>query len=205
MLSKFELPRHYRETSYRFNNQVLVVAGLARPDFDDEPEKVLEFLKLQGVSSIFGLDVTRHLINLGKSMDLIYFNISIPDFTAPDIRIYDLIYETVLEEGMKGNKVAVHCRGGIGRTGVVLAALKLKELSQDEAFYDSSEWKQKAVFLPYSRSPISVTSNVAKAVELVRAVPGSEGAIEAEVQVESLMLYEKHLRELSPSKAHGPR
>jgi len=196
MRSKAYIPFNYRETPYRFGDHILMVAGLARPDCQSEPDSTFHYLKNQGISCIFGLDVCSSLISHGLSFGLSYYDVSIPDFTAPDISLYDLIYKKVLEEGARGNKVAVHCRAGIGRTGVVLAALKLKELAMDNSFYESLDLKQESVFLCHSLHSILVTPNVAKAIALVRIVPGSENAIETLVQVESLMLYEKYLKKI---------
>jgi hypothetical protein len=190
------IPYHYRVTPYQFGEHRLKVIGLARPDYQQDPEKVIRYLKVQGVSSIFGLDLSSSLISLAQRYELKYFNVSIPDFSAPDISVYDLIYETVLAEHLKGHQVAVHCRAGIGRTGVVLAALKLKELAQDSSFYESSQERQSLVKISFSPHPLPVTSNVFKAIELIRAVPGNEDVIEVADQIESLHIYENHLRSL---------
>jgi hypothetical protein len=177
-----------------------MVIALARPDYKQDPKKVMRYLKQQRVSSLFGLDLNSSLISLATRYKLNYFNLAIPDFTAPGISVYELIYQTILAEHLKGHKVAIHCRAGIGRTGAVLAALKLKELAQNQGFYASGNKKQHFIKIALSKHQIPVTPNVGKAIELIRALPGNEHIIEVAAQIKSLHIYETYLRKHSNLK-----
>lgn len=190
------LPQKYRETSYDFGlGKDVYVAGLARLDYGGQNiEETLMYLKKRDINTIFGLDASSKFIIIAHKLGLNYVDVTIKDFSAPDISLYDFIYKQIIEEEANGKKVAIHCFGGIGRTGTILAALKLKEFAQLECFYEEEPLKNTIIDLPYSQGPISCTLNVRNAIIAVREVPGSEKAVEAEVQVQSLCQYEQQLR-----------
>jgi hypothetical protein len=194
MLNLTFIPENYRETAYLWDrDHIIHVAGLARPDYYQDPAEVMNYLKQHNIHTLFGLDGSELLRFEAEKHGLIYRDVSIPDFTAPEISLYEQIYATALSEHAQGYKIAIHCRGGIGRTGTVLAALKLKEFAAQGSLFASSTSNEGFINLPYSQQPIRCSVRVREAIRQIRTIPGSENAVEAEVQVKSLMLYEQYL------------
>ena len=134
-------PFNYREVLFDFGlKKEVYVAGLASPDYNgQDPEMTMDYLKKQKIDTIFGLEPSRKLRNMASSLSITYVAVKVPDFTAPKIELFDEVYEAIIAQAKDNNKVAIHCKGGWGRTGTVLAALKLKELSMREAFYERDD------------------------------------------------------------------
>lgn len=185
---------NYRETCFDFGlGKDVWVAALARPDNGQDPIRTMEHLKKNRVSVIFGLDVLPQFISMAERLGIVYFDVSIPDFTAPDLQLYDRVYEEVLKYAVDDQKVAIHCRGGIGRTGTILAALKLKEMSKIGLFFEGDTALDRAVVCLDSH-PVLATVNVNAAVLAIRKIAGNEHAVETSEQIESLCRYEDILR-----------
>lgn len=199
-----DTPENYRETSFKFGHRGnMVVAGLARPDSGNQnPLVVMQYLKDHNVKTIFGLDASPKFIKIAALLELEYCDVSVPDFSAPDIGLYEKVFEKIMEQAEAGKRVAIHCRGGIGRTGTVLAAIKLKEMAQNDSFYACGDTKDCTIDLPYQTEPASCSKNVRDAILAIRAVSGSEDAVEVEDQIEGLCEYESFLRN-SREKQHG--
>lgn len=189
-------PTNYRETPFKFGpKDNAVVVALARPDYcGQNPLEVMRYLKNHHVQTIFGLDTCPAFATIAKSLGLQYCDFSIPDFSAPEMSLYDKIFDTIMEQVGAGKRVAIHCRGGIGRTGTVLAAMKLKELAQNESFYECDDIKDCTINLPYQFEPTNCTKNVRDAILAIRTVPGSEDAVEVEEQIQGLCEYDSFLR-----------
>lgn len=170
------------------------MAALARPALNDSPTDVMQYLISQDVVLVFALDTSKKLVELAKKHELNYIDASIPDFTAPDLMFYERAFESLIEVTPHQKKIAVHCRAGNGRTGTVLAALKLKELSMHENFYSGSPNKKASISLLFEPKPIACTQSVFDAIWEIRNVPGSEYAVEDKLQVESLCQYESFFK-----------
>ena len=187
-----EPPKHYREATYSLLGQSVNVIGLADLNyFGQDVKKTLIYLKKQGVSKVFGLQAEPVYSTLARHFGVDYVDATIPDFTAPDIALYDQVYDEIERQATVGKKVAIHCHGGMGRTGTVLAALKIREMMQKNPLF----------LLPMEETYIvgaDLDTNCSKivydAVAYVRSLPGSDLAIESIGQLESLCAYERHLR-----------
>ena len=120
---------------YKFaaaSEQEITVFGAARPGFSEQ--KVcdwLEFMKSQKIESVCCLLPKKQLAPysdlLGKyKQEFGHQRVCwtpIEDFTLPDLKtLTGKILPFLVEVDQQGEKVVVHCGGGIGRTGVVLAA-----------------------------------------------------------------------------------
>lgn len=93
------------------------VAALARPDEAD-----LGWLRANGVQVLISLTehpLPRHWVN---NAGLMTVHIPVTDFTAPTERQLRLAVDTIDRAKQSGMGVAIHCAGGKGRTGTVLAA-----------------------------------------------------------------------------------
>ena len=184
-------PYGYRETPIVLpSGQQVMVAGLAKLDDSLSAQETCQYLKERGIKLIFGMHVRRSYLEAASRHEIGYVALNVPDFTAPGVEIYDQVFEALLSQGRAGKKVAIHCHGGLGRTGTVLAALKLREMSMNDSFHGTRD------DLNYSVEPkSSCTKNVRDAIEFIRSIPGSEHAIEDESQVESLIDYELVLKQ----------
>ena len=93
--------------------------------------------------------------------------------------------------------MAIHCVGGNGRTGTVLAALKLKEQSLHAEFYTVNARKNSRVFVfrgVHNHQLVACSKHVAQAITSIRALTGNAKAVEVEEQVRSLCDYERILK-----------
>ena len=60
-----------------------------------------------------------------------YFHISIEDYGAPSVEELDYVVNYITRQIDKGKPVMVHCSGGRGRTGTILAAYLIKNEKGD--------------------------------------------------------------------------
>ncbi len=94
------------------------LAALARPDSAED----LRWLRRNGVDIVVSLTedpLPRSWVN---EAGLMAVSVPVPDFEAPTDRQLDHLLDTILKAHTSGMGVAVHCAGGLGRTGTVLAA-----------------------------------------------------------------------------------
>ena len=187
-------PYKYRELHFDFGleNQIVVVA-LARPDTNGL-QRSMHYLHQNNVGSIFGFECLPPFQPLANGLGMNYFARPIPDYTAPGKDSYEEIYEEILRQAKDNKKIAIHCGGGHGRTGCVLAALKLKELSAHDDFYDHDFSLTHTVncFATFATAPAS--ANVEGVVSKLRSTPENNQVIETVEQVRSLCDYEQYLR-----------
>ncbi len=94
-------------------------------------------LKEQGVTAILSMMVDEEMKNLHaedlpelcKQNNIQWFNMATDDHKVPDeesLSKWDQYKDNLLEVINQGGKVAVHCKGGTGRTGVGVAMLLLE-------------------------------------------------------------------------------
>lgn len=106
----------------------LIVFGSARPEYDAVPVWI-EFMKTQGIQRVCCLlpesQVSRYtdlLGTYGREFKAVCWS-PIEDFRLSDqINLTEKILPFLAQADQKNEKVVVHCSGGIGRTGHVLAA-----------------------------------------------------------------------------------
>ena len=186
------VPYVYRETPILLpSGRSVMVAGLAKLDASLSVEETCKYLKDRGIQVIFGMHVRQSYLDVSASHELVYVPLHVPDFTAPGVQVYDEIFEALMSQARAGKKIAIHCHGGLGRTGTVLAALKFRELSMQEGFH----WVEDALSYYIPAPAASCSENVFKAIEFIRSIPGSEYAIEDESQIASLIEYEAVLKQ----------
>jgi len=119
-------------------------------------------LSEQGISIIYSFekDNTDKMSSLWKEKNgehLTAINgtdITIKDFTAPTVEQLSTVVNSVINNIDNDNKVFLHCRGGLGRTGTFLAALYLSKT--DSSVEDAVKFTRKM----YSPHAIEIQSQV---------------------------------------------
>ncbi len=105
-------------------------------------EKELKFIHKQKVSKILCLMQTDESISLGlqaqesicTKLGIEFQRFAIPDYGVPDLTDLKMLTRQLHTEIIQGTNLLVHCRGGIGRTGLVCCCLLIATgLSASEA------------------------------------------------------------------------
>ncbi|MGR3178047.1 MAG: dual specificity protein phosphatase 23 [Candidatus Anammoxibacter sp.] len=94
------------------------IAGMAKPvslvnDF--------EFLKSSNIDAIVSLTETPLLQSVIEEFGFEYAHLPVVDFTVPTFGQIDEFVSFSKELRLKEKKIVVHCDGGMGRTGTILA------------------------------------------------------------------------------------
>lgn len=125
---------------------------MARPRGNDWLEDEIRGLQMGGVKTVISLLEHAEVEDLGLSdeeawcrrVGIEYINFPIEDNNIPrkDEAFIELL-DTLNEKLRKGEKVAIHCRMGIGRASLVVAGMLLREgMSAEEAFSFISRERQ---------------------------------------------------------------
>jgi atypical dual specificity phosphatase len=99
-----------------------------------------------------------------------YFHLSIEDYGAPSLKELDYVVNYISRQIDNGRPVMVHCSGGKGRTGTILAAYLIKK---------------------------RIVLNAYQAINKLRKIRGE--SIQSKDQENILFDYEKYLRSERPS------
>lgn len=97
------------------------LAGMSRPGSSFPIDQDMEFLAAEGIDLLVSLteEPTPADEVEAKGMELLH--VPIQDFTAPTMEQMELFVERAAAEIDGGGAVGVHCAGGHGRTGTMLA------------------------------------------------------------------------------------
>lgn len=104
------------------------LAGVSRPGLLADADQDLRGLVALGIRTLVCLEETPPIPAdqlHAHGIDSIHF--PIPDMGAPSVASGLLLCMAVLARLREGDRVAVHCRAGLGRTGAVLCALLIVE------------------------------------------------------------------------------
>ncbi|MDX2346307.1 MAG: hypothetical protein QNK11_05510, partial [Legionella sp.] len=196
------MPKNYREVDFKIAGKNIKIAGMARPGFESQkPEKVFQFLSKNDYTTIISLqpnEVDKQLA--GKCHPPIeYIEQQVKDFTSPSIEHFEAIYDRIkIGDSNPNEKIVIYCGEGFGRTGTVLAALKLKELMQaismNQALID--EKLTSAIKLGKHAEKAGLfqcAPMLAKAIKAIRKHPESSDSVENEKQVRQLQQYQTYL------------
>lgn len=97
------------------------LAGLAHPDSLGDVVAALTELRNKGIGALVSLDEYGLPSALVNEQGLSYLHIPVPDFHSPEPEQAEAFVDFVKERRNEGRPVAVHCRGGYGRTGTLIA------------------------------------------------------------------------------------
>lgn len=211
---------NYRELPLRINGQDILIGGFKRPDDAEVFDTLKNTHYVEAIISLTG-DYSELLTQ--ANMDLAFYthgsSVEVYDwFQTPfentqriPPEIYDEIYNAVEKAQKHGKKIAIHCGAGDGRTGTALASLKLRELLEEEYVNNPGNLNKKQDksenihmhhgVIDEGGGDVAVTPLVKQAIEEVRSLSksttevGHHSSVESRNDVESLMLYEEHLRE----------
>lgn len=74
--------------------------------------------------------------NLCKKAGIEFIHFPIKDFHLPEEKTYFSLLEKIDERLQKNQKIVIHCRAGIGRTGTVAAGVLLKNKIHSEGVFE---------------------------------------------------------------------
>ena len=94
-----------------------MLAGCAYP----RTEAALAALQAHGISLLINLAERAHDAESLRRHGLTEVHLPVPDFTAPSQEHLDRGTQAIQQALAAGQRVAVHCAGGYGRTGTLLA------------------------------------------------------------------------------------
>lgn len=199
MSGPVEKPFNYREVNFNLLELGNInIVGMARPNYKGmDVNKGLRYVKNQGYDVIIGLNDKYNLTQSAFKNGLKYYYVPMKDFNSTPIKPADLnyIYETIILESP--NKIAIHCGAGTGRTGTVLASLKLREKLEQQWLVNSDYELFKEVGLKNVEIMYTLcTGVVADTINSIRAfdpMPG-DASIENCNDVNTLSEYEVYLR-----------
>lgn len=97
------------------------VAGLAHPDTLGDVPSALEELQRHGIHTLISLDEYGISPALAQEHGIHYLHQPIPDFHPPTPAAADNVVKFMQERRDAGDRIALHCRGGYGRTGTLIA------------------------------------------------------------------------------------
>ncbi len=103
------------------------LAGLAHPDTFGDTKGALEELCTHGIGAVVSLDEYGIPPEAAEECGLVYKHIPIPDFHAPDLKQADEFVDFVTLQRSENRTVGVHCRGGYGRTGTLIACYLISQ------------------------------------------------------------------------------
>lgn len=97
------------------------LAGLAHPDSFGDVQSALMELREKGIGALVSLDEMGIPPAVAQENELRYMHIPVPDFHAPETQQANEFVDFVKACRKDDLPVAVHCRGGYGRTGTLIA------------------------------------------------------------------------------------
>jgi hypothetical protein len=190
-------PYNYREVEFTIDGVDIIVGGMARPDYAKRnPLESLTYLAEEKYNILIGLQIDYDYLRFAKMKNLEYIAIHVEDHQAPDIEIFDRAFNIVHEAAKNNQKVAIHCGEGFGRTGTVLAAIKLKSLLLDippEARVKQGRTEEIYVGKYGGHQFIKCTPLVKKAIDAIRAPRKASQSVEMKEHVEQLIKYQNKL------------
>jgi protein-tyrosine phosphatase len=110
------------------------LSTMARPRGDDWLDDEMVGLREAGVDVLVSLqsDVERRELGLldegpaAQRAGIVFHHFPVPDFGVPERAEFEPLLTALVADVSAGRHVAVHCRGGVGRSSVVAAAILVR-------------------------------------------------------------------------------
>ncbi len=209
------VPYNYRQHRLHLFGKDLVIAAMARPNYvvenssNDTLAALSHLTKQKEKTAIIGFYKDSFAEEADKH-GLEYYHMHFEDYADIPVESYDKVYETIKKLDQEGKSIVLQCGAGDGRSGTVLAALKMRELIVDKPeLLKNTADKTATVMVP---SPVALevkcTPLVKMAVELIREqrfdhngkpLPPDSGngvrSVETMRDIRNLEKYEQHLRQ----------
>lgn len=99
-----------------------IIAGCAHPDSFGDVEEALLDIKVRGFGALVSLDEEGLDPELVIQAGIAYLHIPIPDFAAPELEQVEKFIDFAEGQRALDRPLLLHCRGGYGRTGTMIAA-----------------------------------------------------------------------------------
>ena len=118
-------------------------------------EMTLDELAHSGVRVLINLHQRRHPAAVLQKYGLIEVHLPVPDFSPPTQAQLERGVSAIEQATATGTRVAVHCGGGLGRTGTLLACYLVKRgLSPDAAIQRVRELRPGSVETPQQEAAV---------------------------------------------------
>jgi len=131
-------------TTYKVKNiEKGILSVMAKPVSGEWIEDEFFGLKRIGIDKVICLLERWEQIEVGLELEeqlclkneIEYYSFPIPDRGVPEISGANIIFQELYQEICMGKHIVIHCRAGIGRTGIVAGGILVKfGLTAKEAF-----------------------------------------------------------------------
>ena len=195
-------PINFTEIQLRIDGVDCVVGGMARPDFNEVSiHECMKYLNERNFNLMIGLQPEVRYNIIAHIHKIKYIKRKVEDFYPPEIALFEEVFDRVKlnitarqNSTVPPSKIVIHCGEGFGRTGTVLAALKLKELMLEPSIGHKQE-ETEVVSLTYGADMQTApcTPLVKLIIETIRGIYGHNNAVETISQVQRLCEYHNYL------------
>lgn len=184
---------------------------MAGPHNNEDSTEVFDYLVQNNRRVLVGLHETEDFTKEAHDKGVIYVRIPVDDGkkTLVSPQVYEEIYVTLKDAVLHGEKIAIHCGQGDGRSGTAVAAIKIHELLEEEVRHHPKTFKtypalSTSIFGSETTHRVACTPLVRRAIESVRHdvnLPKGEDSgygeesVESENDILSLVHYEQFLRQ----------
>lgn len=126
------------------------LAGSPQPGLYGDWDEQIQYLKNLGIDYVMSLTEEPLIKDQLKKEDFGFIHLPIRDMDAPLPRLASPLIHKMKKKINKGHKFLIHCKGGVGRTGMVAACyLVLKGVSAQDAIT-----KVRTIHPPYIQTSI---------------------------------------------------
>jgi protein-tyrosine phosphatase len=139
-------------------------------------EEEMTCLEKEKYDVLLGLELKEEIQRSAESHGIHYIPMAIEDYLPPSVELFEQAFDIIETSTNEGKKVGIHCGEGFGRTGSMLAAIKLKELMLNTPLEQLEEEKNERIqiggTLVTEEKTVPCTPRVKQAIEAVRASNG---------------------------------
>lgn len=179
-------PIKFRSHVVSIDKKSLHIAGMAHPLYNEDPNKAISYLKKQGLDTLISLEKYgyENLENYCYTYGVGHYLIDVPDFHAPSIENTISLYKILIAQ-KNDTGIAIHCMGGNGRTGTMIAAIFIFQYF-NKAAPDYTYDLNFDCIIKTSSGETKCTKLVFDTINEIRAIINGEHSVETKEQVEFL-------------------